>query len=77
MAEPITEKDQGKQVVGPDGESIGSIMKVDQGVAHVNIDSDLPEAIKQRFDWGDQDDYTLQETEIEAVTDDEVVLQGD
>ena len=77
MAEPITEADQGKQVVGPDGESIGSIMKVDQGVAHVNIDSDLPESVKQRFDWSDQDDYTLQETQIQSVTDDEVVIQYD
>jgi hypothetical protein len=75
MAEPITESDQGKQVVGPDGESIGTIMKVDAGVAHLNLDSDLPESLKQRFDWGDQGDYTLQETEIESVTDDEVVIQ--
>lgn len=75
MAEPITETDQGKQVVGPDGESIGTIMKVDQGVAHVNVDSDIPEALKNRLDWGDQDDYTLQETDVETVTDDEVVVQ--
>ncbi|PSQ45807.1 hypothetical protein BRD15_10735 [Halobacteriales archaeon SW_6_65_15] len=74
MAEPITEADQGKQVVGQDGESIGTIMKVDQGVAHVNLDSDLPESVKQRFDWGDQDDYTLQETDVESVTDNEVVI---
>jgi len=56
MAEPITEADQGKHVVGQDGESIGTIMKMDAGVAHVNLDSDLPESVKQRFDWGDHGD---------------------
>ena len=75
MSEPITEEDQGKQIVTADGESIGTVMKVDAGVAHVNFDSDLPESVRQRFDWGDQDDYTLQETEIESVTDDEVVIR--
>jgi hypothetical protein len=75
MAEPITEADQGKHVVGQDGESIGTIMKMDAGVAHVNLDSDLPESVKQRFDWGDHGDYTLQETDIESVTDDEVVIR--
>ena len=34
-----------------------------------------PMSVKQRFDWGDQGDYTLQETGIESVTDDEVVIR--
>jgi hypothetical protein len=77
MTELITEEDQGKQIVSSDGESIGTVMKVDAGVVHVNLDSDLPESVRQRFDWGEADDYTLQETEIEAVTDDEVVVRPD
>ncbi|NEU57274.1 PRC-barrel domain containing protein [Halorussus sp. MSC15.2] len=76
MSEPITEADQGKQIVGTDGESIGTVMKVDAGVVHVNLDSDLPESVKRRFDWGDEEDYTLQETEVESVTDDEVVVRS-
>ncbi|UPW00114.1 PRC-barrel domain containing protein [Halorussus gelatinilyticus] len=77
MSEPITEADQGKQVVAADGESIGTVMKVDAGVVHVNLDSDLSESVKRRFDWGDAEDYTLQETEVESVTDDEVVVRSE
>lgn len=77
MAEPITEDEEGKRVVGPNGESIGTVEKVDQGVAHVEPDADASEAIRERLDWADQGDYTLQETEIEDVTDDEVVVRAE
>lgn len=74
MSEPLTEDDEGKQVIGPSDERIGTIEKVDTGVAHVNPDEEVSEVIRERLDWSEQGDYTLQETEVEDVTDEKVVL---
>jgi hypothetical protein len=73
--DPLTEDDEGKRVVGPNDEEIGTIEKVDTGVAHVNPDGEPSEAIRERLDWGEQGDYTVQETEVEDVTDGKVVLE--
>jgi hypothetical protein len=35
VTEPLTEDDEGKQLVGPGDEVIGTVEKVDTGVAHV------------------------------------------
>ncbi|WP_435178129.1 PRC-barrel domain containing protein [Halorussus sp. AFM4] len=79
MNETLTQDDEGKRVVGPDGEVLGTIDKVDQGVAHVEPDAGDYETVKRYLNWEDSaaDDYTFQETAVEEVTDDEVVLRGD
>jgi len=77
MDETLTEADEGKRVVGPEGELLGTVDKVDQGVAHVDPDGDAPEAIRERLDRGNQDDYTFQETAVAESTDDEIVLRGE
>ncbi|UPV74072.1 PRC-barrel domain containing protein [Halorussus limi] len=77
MNQPLSEDDEGKRVVGPDGEEIGTVEKVDAGVAHVDPKSSVSEAVKERLDWGDQGDYTFQETHVESVTADEIVLGED
>ena len=76
MDQPLTEDDEGKQVVTRDGETVGTVRKVDQGVLHVEPSADLSERVRERLDWGDRqsDDYTLQETEVEETTDREVRL---
>ena len=73
--EPLTEDDEGKQVVGPNDEDLGTIEKVDTGIAHVDPDGEVPEAVRERLDWGEQGDYTFQETEVEEVTHEKVVLE--
>lgn len=72
----LTEEDEGKRIVAPDGEVIGTVAKVDTGIAHVEPDEDY-EAIQHYLDWEDSsdEDYTFQETAVEEVTADEVVLK--
>jgi len=77
MEQTLTEGDEGKRVIGPDGESVGTVEKVDQGVAHVDPDPDASEAVRERLDWADQSDYTFQETAVEENTDDEIVLRDE
>ncbi|MFC7080425.1 hypothetical protein [Halorussus caseinilyticus] len=74
MNRPLSEDDEGKRVVGPDGEEIGTVEKVDAGVAHVHPESSVSESVRERLDWSDRGDYTFQETHVESVTADEVVL---
>ena len=79
MAEPMTEDDVGKRVVGPEGELLGIVRKVDTGVVYVDPDAGEYESVKRYLNWeapGD-DDYTFQETAVEEVTDEEVVLHGE
>ena len=77
MDETLTQDDEGKRVVGPDGEVLGTINKVDQGVAHVEPDAGDYESVKRYLNWEDSaaDDYTFQETAVEEVTADEIVLR--
>ena len=75
MGQPVTEADVDKQVVTADGETVGTVRKVDQGVLHVEPSADLTERVRERLDWGDdQRDYTLQETQVEETTEREVRL---
>lgn len=79
MEQTLTEDDEGKRVVGPEGEVLGIVDKVDHGVAHVEPDAGDYESVKRYLNWEDSetDDYTFQETAIESVTDEEVVLQDE
>lgn len=76
MTEPLTEDDEGKRIVTADGESIGTVAKVDRGVGHVRPDPDS-EKIRSYLNWENPDDgdYAFQETAVEEVTDEEVVLR--
>ena len=75
VTEPLTEDDEGKQLVGPGDEVIGTVEKVDTGIAHVEPGEGVSESIRERLDWSEQRDYTVQETEIGSVTDEKVVLE--
>jgi hypothetical protein len=76
VTEPLTESDEGKRVVSADGELLGEVAKVDQGVAHLEPEEDY-EAITSSLDWeqASDEDYTFQETAVEEVTDEQVVLR--
>lgn len=78
MEHNLTEEDEGKQVVDSNGEEIGIVTGVRGGTAYVDPDPGLAENLKSRLGWGevDQDDYPLDDSQIETVTDDEIRLGG-
>ena len=73
----ITEDDEGKEVVGPDGEEVGRIVDVEHGTAHVDPDPGITETVMSKLGWGDRDEdtYPLQEASVETITDNEVRLR--
>lgn len=72
----VTEDDEGKPVVAPQGDSVGMIEEVSGGKAYVNPEPGLVDRIRSKLGWGtsDEEDYTLDEENIERITDDEVEL---
>ncbi|MWG34503.1 PRC-barrel domain containing protein [Halomarina oriensis] len=74
----IDESDEGKTVVGPNGEEVGRIVSVEHGTAHVDPDPGITETVKSKLGWGDRDEdtYPLQEAAVGSITDDEVHLQS-
>ena len=75
--ENLTEEDEGKNVVTMDGETIGVVSDVEGGRAHVDPDPGIAGKIKSTLGWddADEDDYVLDENQIDAVTDDEIRLR--
>ena len=78
MQHNLTEEDEGKKVVDSSGDEIGIVSGVRGGTAYVDPNPDLTDSIKSRLGWGDvdQDDYPLDDSQIETVTDDEIRLGG-
>lgn len=75
MAE-FTEDDQGKTVVTADGDEIGSVSGVEGRRAYVDPDPGITDRIKSALGWQDVDeeDYALEESQVDTVTDDEIRL---
>ncbi len=76
MRQNITEDDEGKAVV-QGNETIGRIVDVEHGTAHVDPDPGVTDTIMSKLGWSDRDEetYPLQEESIEEVTDDEIRLR--
>ena len=74
----VTDDDEGKPVVDPEGNPVGMVEEVDAGKAYVDPEPGLVDRIKARLGWGDADeeDYLLTEEHIEQITDDEIELSG-
>ncbi len=72
----ITDDDEGKKVVDSGGHEVGMITEVRSGTAYVNADPGLADTIRSKLGWNeaDQEDYPLEESSIDAVTDDEIRL---
>ncbi|WP_132059905.1 PRC-barrel domain containing protein [Halorussus amylolyticus] len=78
MDETLTQDDEGKRVVGSEGEMLGTVDKVDHGIAHVEPDAGDYKSVKRYLNWEDSaDDYTFQESAIERRTGDEIVLRAE
>jgi len=73
----IDEADEGKTVVNADGETIGTVVDVDNATAHVEPDPGVTDEIAADLGWGeaDEDTYELDNDSIESITDDEIHLE--
>lgn len=73
----ISEGDEGKTVVNRDGEKIGRVTNVQGGTAFVDPDPGITDTIKAKLGWEDVegDDYRLDTSEIDNITDDEIRLR--
>jgi len=74
----FSDSDEGKPVVMGD-EKVGMVQEVRGNTAHVNPDAGITDKIKASLDWGDSDEdtYPLDESRVDAITDDEVRLRSD
>jgi hypothetical protein len=72
----LTDSDEGKKVIGADGNEVGRVVEVSHGTAHVDPDPDISDTIMTKLGWGSrsEDTYPLQEEKIDSVTDDEIRL---
>lgn len=73
----LTEADEGKEVINADGNQIGRVVKVERGRAHVDPDPGLTDTIRSKLGWGkddDDEDYVLNTSSIDTVSDDEIHL---
>lgn len=70
----LTESDKGKDVINATGETIGRVVDVQHGTAHVDPDPGLTDTIMSKLGWSesDEDTYQLDSSAIDSVTDDEI-----
>lgn len=73
----ITQDEEGKPVVGAEGEDIGVVASVQGGTAHVRPDPGLAETVKARLGWEEAaaDTYPVQPEMIDSVSANEVQLR--
>jgi hypothetical protein len=70
----LTSADEGKDVVNKTGDTIGRVVEVQHGTAHVDPDPGLTDSIMSKLGWAesDEDTYQLDSSAIETVADDEI-----
>lgn len=73
----FTESDEGKVVVDTQRDKIGRVIEVKGGSAYVDPDPDLSDTIMSKLGWGaaDEDNYRLDSSTIDSVTDDEIRIR--
>lgn len=66
----LTEDDEGKRVMNDAGDEIGRVLEVKSGVAHVEPDPGLGDAVLSNLGWASQDEdtYELDSDSIGSVT---------
>ncbi len=81
MATNVTRDDsiQGKHVVNAAGEKIGLITAVRDNTAFIDPDPGMTDTLKAKLGWDevDTDDYPLEASDIDRITDDGVYLRSD
>jgi hypothetical protein len=75
----VSESDEGKKVVNAHGDVIGIVSGVRGGTAYVDPDPGVTDKIMSKLGWSstDDEDYPLNQSKIDAVTDDEIRLKRD
>lgn len=76
MTQTFSFEDAGKRVVTPDGDVVGSVVRVESGDAHVRP---MPGVLAgygswMAGPWNERGVYRLDAGKIDRVTDDEVVI---
>ncbi|MDZ5809930.1 PRC-barrel domain containing protein [Halorubrum sp. AD140] len=72
----LTADDEGKNVINSEGDQVGRVIKVEHGSAHVDPDPGLTDTLRSKLGWGkdDEDNYLLDSSSIERISDDEIHL---
>lgn len=75
----VTERDEGKKVVDAGGDEIGIVSGVRGGTAYVDPSPGIGDSLKSKLGWEsvDENDYPLDETHVDRITDDEIRLRED
>lgn len=77
MCATFTDDDEGKRIVNANGDEVGIVEHVEAGEVYVQPDPGITDTITSKLGWGDADEetYTLDTDNVEAVTDDEIRLR--
>ncbi len=75
----LSSDDQGKDVVDETGQQIGIVAEVEDQTAYIDPEPGLTDRLKARLNWGGHgdDDYPVDSSEINQITDDEVIIESD
>lgn len=77
MTDRFRDDDRGKDVVAPDGTSIGTVNEVKEDRATIDRrdDENLTDKIKDMLGWGDDDSNELRTDHVESRDDDTIRLR--
>jgi hypothetical protein len=73
----LNETDEGKKVIDSEGNEIGIVSGFRGGRAYVDPDPGLADSVLSTLGWSDidEEDYALDQDDVDTVTDDEVRLK--
>lgn len=77
MVRDFESSDEGTTVRTQEGDEVGTIEKVEEKMARVKPNTGLSESIRNRLGWTseDQDEYELDHSRVDEISDDEVRLK--
>lgn len=77
MTDRFSDDDRGKDVVAPDGTSIGTVNQINEDRATVERreDQDLTDKVKDMLGWGDDDSNELRSEHVESRDGDKIRLR--
>lgn len=77
MVRAFRESDQGMEVVADNGQTVGTVDKIEGDTAHVKPQSGLANSIRQRLGWGDGSDemYELRHDRVQSFSGNKIHLK--
>jgi len=72
----LIERDIGKHVVNADGDRIGVLANIEDGVGYADPEPGLADRVRSRLGWGqiEEDDYPIERSQVAEITADEIRL---